>query len=121
MGKRKLSVAIRKYNKKMNSLSVLESEKLKSVEQLAKELMEIHKVSHYKFRFGYGWTNWGTCTSTTITLQLEFVLKNNMCEIKNTLLHEIAHAVVGIKYGHRIEWQLKAKELGVKFHKNYHK
>jgi predicted metal-dependent hydrolase len=121
MGKRKLSVAIRKYNKKMNNLSILESEKLKSVEQLAKELMTIHNVSHFKFRFGYGWTYSGTCSSTTITLQLEFVLMKNMSEIRNLLLHEIAHAIVGVPSGHRLEWQLKAEELGVKFHRNYRK
>lgn len=121
MGRRKLSVAVQKYNNKMSNLTVEEAEKLNAVEQLAKELMDTHNVSHFKFRFGYGWAKWGTCSLTTITLQLEFVLKYNMYEIKNTLLHEIAHAIVGVKCGHRLEWQLKAKEFGVKFHKNYHK
>jgi hypothetical protein len=42
-------------------------------------------------------------------------------DIKNTILHEIAHAIVGENHGHRQVWQEKAIELGVKFRRNYHK
>jgi len=122
MARRKsLSKAHREFVKKMKNLKPDEKEKLETVEKLALELMKEHNVSHYNFKFGYGWTYAGMCTEISIIVQYNFVLKHNIEEIKNTVLHEIAHAIVGPGVGHHIEWQNKAKELGVKFHKNYRK
>ena len=33
-------------------------------------------------------------------------------EIKNTILHEIAHALVGSQHGHSQIWRKKAREIG---------
>ncbi len=121
MGKRKLSVAIRKYNNKLNKLSDAEAQKLEEIEQLALELMQVHNVSNYNFRFGYGWRYLGMCTEQTIIIQYEHALYDKMTRIKNTILHEIAHAIVGVENGHREVWQLKAKELGVSFTRKYRK
>lgn len=44
-----------------------------------------------------------------------------MEEIENTILHEIAHAIVGVGHGHRLKWQEKAIELGVTWKRIYHK
>ena len=38
--------------------------------------------------------------------------KKNLKEIKNTILHEIAHALVGPKHGHNEIWKQKALEIG---------
>jgi len=42
-------------------------------------------------------------------------------KIRDTILHEIAHALLPIDVHHRIEWQNKAGELGVTWTRNYHK
>ena len=33
-------------------------------------------------------------------------------QVKNTILHEIAHALVGVHHGHNYVWQRKAMEIG---------
>ncbi len=48
-----------------------------------------------------------------IGLDVNFCLQKAMDKIESTILHEIAHAIVGIEFGHRIEWQTKALELGL--------
>lgn len=121
MTRRKLSVAIRKFKKKMNNLSAEEKKRLDAVEQLALQLMNEHGVSHYKFKFGYGWAYRGRCSLSTITIQYIHALSSDINEVRNTILHEIAHAIVGPGKGHRKEWQDKAKELGVVMYRNYHR
>ena len=121
MGKRSLSLAIKRHKQKLKNLTPQEAEKLDEVKTLAMELMAIHNVAHMKFEYGYGWRYLGCCSATKITLQLNFVLQGDMNKIRNTLLHEIAHAIVGPDKGHRIEWQEKATELGVRWWRSYHK
>jgi predicted SprT family Zn-dependent metalloprotease len=48
----------------------------------------------------------------TITLSRKFTLLNSEPEVRNTILHEIAHALVGPNHGHDRVWKAKAKELG---------
>ena len=50
-----------------------------------------------------------------IILNVEYVIHTSKEEIKNTILHQIAHLLVGVDNGHNEIWQEKAKELGVKF------
>ncbi len=119
--RRSLSKAYRDYQKKMRNLNQKDKERLELVEKMALELMYKHNVSDYKFKFGYGWTYKCKCTSKTIIIQYQFALTNNLTEIKNAILHEIAHAIIGHDEGHHIKWQLKAKELGVTYRINYHK
>jgi predicted SprT family Zn-dependent metalloprotease len=56
-----------------------------------------------------------------ISLQVNHVIFGDIESVKNTILHEIAHALVGNEQGHNEIWQSKAKELGVKFNINYRK
>lgn len=56
-----------------------------------------------------------------ISLQVNHVIYDDMESIKDTILHEIAHALVGNEQGHNEIWQSKAKVLGVKFNINYRK
>ena len=48
----------------------------------------------------------------TISMAEGFILHASTDEIKDTILHEIAHALVGSKHGHDEVWQAKAKEIG---------
>ena len=121
MARKKLKTAYSAYKKKLDNLTDADSERLGNVEQMAKELMEIHGVSNYIFKFGYGWKYLGKCNNKTITIQLNFALNDSLEKVKNTILHEISHAMVGVNNGHKQIWQDKAKELGVTLHRNYHK
>jgi Mlc titration factor MtfA (ptsG expression regulator) len=56
-----------------------------------------------------------------ISLQINHIINSDIDDIKNTILHEIAHSLVGCHNGHNVIWQEKAKELGVRFTINYRK
>jgi len=50
----------------------------------------------------------------TIELSIHFVLRNGQEEILDTILHEIAHALVGPKHGHGQAWKRKCQEIGAR-------
>lgn len=82
--------------------------------QLAAELIE-----HY---LGYGWsfqwdraqrrrgcTHWDT---KTITLSRPLTPRRTREAVRNTILHEIAHALVGPGHGHDRVWRARAISIG---------
>jgi hypothetical protein len=110
-----------RYKNKLNNLSPREKKRLEKVSLLAREQMEQYGVQDMKFRYTYSKRFLGQCSPRKISLQLNHALDSSMEEIKNTLLHEVAHAVVGSKHGHRLIWQQKAREMGVTGTENYRK
>jgi predicted SprT family Zn-dependent metalloprotease len=85
---------------------------LQKAEQLAKELIKQH-CPEYTFRFDKAKARFGriSYTNKAISLSKELVELNSESEVKNTLLHEIAHALTpGCK--HNRIWQKKAIEIG---------
>jgi len=81
---------------------------------LANSLMEKHKVEHFKFDFMQDSSSFGLCTIDTIKLNYHHAINDSMEEIKDTILHEIAHAIAGNENGHNEYWKSIAKEIGVK-------
>lgn len=67
----------------------------------------VFEFDNAKRRFGY--CNYRT---KTISLSRQLVLLNNEERVKNTILHEIAHAIVGRGHGHNGAWKLVALEIG---------
>jgi predicted SprT family Zn-dependent metalloprotease len=49
-----------------------------------------------------------------IGFSLYYVEKSSWDEITDTILHEIAHALVGPKHGHDLAWKAKCVEIGAK-------
>lgn len=96
-------------------LSKEQKEKLREIETLATSLMREYGVDEYQFKFGHARRYVGCChyNSKTIRLDINFCLLSTERMIRNTMLHEIAHALVGSGHGHRKVWQDKARELGV--------
>ena len=87
--------------------------RLKLVESIALDLMTLHGVIHFKFKFSGARRKWGSCSSNTIRLSINHAISSDIKNIEYTILHEIAHAIVGVNHGHRQVWQNKANELGV--------
>lgn len=101
-------------------LTAREKIRLHAVRSMALALMEQHNVSHYQFQFEVGRGYAGKCSyDNVITLSLRHAISDNWDKIKNTMLHEIAHALVGPERRHRLVWQVKARELGVRFNRKY--
>lgn len=89
----------------------------KDVKSLAKHLFEIHGLSSsWKFEFDHAKSRMGVCRHRSKVISLSKYCITNpkipMKEIKNTLLHEIAHALVGHAHHHNHVWKSKAVEIG---------
>ncbi len=108
-----------------NKYGFNENTKLKLLEVLflANELLEKYKIKETEIAFRNHNHALGTCScnGAKITLQLDHAIKNDFSEIKNTILHEIAHALVGNENGHNEIWQKQAIKMGVIFNIKYRK
>lgn len=110
MGRR---IKVTKVRPILNSTNRRTQERLHLVESKALELMAQHGVSHFKFKFSGARRRSGSCSSNTISLSINHALYSDIKQFIDTILHEIAHAIVGVSCRHREKWQIKAKELGV--------
>ena len=87
----------------------------------------VQKLKKYMTKYGLINQNWGysfnnrkrcagLCSykNKTIYISKYYIFSETVSkkDIKNTILHEIAHALVGSKQGHNEVWQKKAIEIG---------
>jgi predicted SprT family Zn-dependent metalloprotease len=88
---------------------------LQHAENLALELMKLHGVIDmgYTFAFKNSRRAAGTCnyTKKKITLSQHLTALADEVDIRDTILHEIAHALCP-NHGHDGVWQRKAIEIG---------
>jgi hypothetical protein len=89
-------------------------ELLGEVRTLANNLMRRHNLAGWHFKFNDNRRRLGVCRyyERSIELSTYHVASGNWGEITNTILHEIAHALVGAGHGHGIVWKRKAIEIG---------
>ena len=91
---------------------------LVEVEEMAMSLMAQHRKSGlgrgWRFGFDLSTKRGGVCRfdPRRIDLSVSFCLRATQAEIRDCLLHEIAHAIVGIEHGHDEVWRAKALEIG---------
>lgn len=90
--------------------------KLTEAQQLALSLMREHGLIEkgWTFQFDKAVRRFGCCyqSSKRITLSKALVELNEESIVKNTILHEIAHALVGAGVGHSWIWKQKAIQIG---------
>jgi predicted SprT family Zn-dependent metalloprotease len=84
--------------------------------KLANDLMTEHELIKlgWRFEFDNAKRRFGCCNYTLklITLSKSLTELNDEARVKNTILHEIAHALVGSGNGHNHVWRKKALEIG---------
>lgn len=87
---------------------------LSETRKLAGELMARHGLSDWSFQFDDASRRAGFCSYATKVLSLarEFALVAPSSEVRNTILHEIAHALVGPKHHHDQVWRDQARAIG---------
>ena len=92
----------------------MNSTEYKHIEDLAKELIEHWLSPHWQFRWDRAKTRLGLCDYQKKTIQLSKPLAASQDEqqIRDTLLHEIAHALAGPRAGHGKKWQAIAQKIG---------
>lgn len=91
---------------------------IQQAELLASNLMTQHGLYDKGWRFEYDRAKKriGGCDHSHQVIQLSATLTalNSEEEIRDTILHEIAHALVGYSHGHDTTWKLKAREIGAR-------
>lgn len=67
----------------------------------------------WRFSINTNRSRLGVCRYRGKSIEIsQFHLTSDDREIRNTLLHEIAHALVGPGHGHGPVWKAKAREIG---------
>lgn len=88
---------------------------LHEAKELAEKLMRQHGITEqgWSFQFDNAKRRFGRCSyrSKTISLSWNLTQLNTIKEVKDTILHEIAHALCP-KQGHNHVWRRKAIEIG---------
>lgn len=81
---------------------------------LARTLMNEHGLGHWTFQFDRATVRLGSCHHgrQRITLSERIVRITDEATVRNTILHEIAHALVGPGHGHGYTWMSKAISIG---------
>jgi len=86
--------------------------------KIAIELMSKHGLIElgWKFQMDNAKRRFGVCRyrTKTISISLPLTTLNSEEQVTDTILHEIAHALVGPKNGHGHIWKAKAIEVGCK-------
>jgi len=90
------------------------AEEIDAIAQRARELLEQHHLTLWRFHFDNGRKRAGSCQYGThiISLAYEFAKHAPEEEIHDTLLHEIAHALVGKAHNHDDVWRSTARAIG---------
>ncbi|MFW5474700.1 SprT-like domain-containing protein [Knoellia sp. CPCC 206450] len=81
---------------------------------LGRSLLREHGLEHWRVTTDHAKTRAGVCRFGTRTISLSGPLTrlHDESEVRDTLLHEIAHALVGPTHGHDDTWRSKAVQIG---------
>jgi predicted SprT family Zn-dependent metalloprotease len=91
-----------------------------TLEREAHDLLHQHGLTALGWRFAWdrALTRFGSCHygRRRITLSKPLALANSPEENRDTLLHEIAHAIAGPRAGHGNTWKAACRTLGARPH-----
>src|SRR5436190_24197018 len=92
------------------------SPRVGEVHRLACELLDSYGLQDWSFAFNRRKRDMGLCLygSRVIQLSMHFILLNDNVAVRDTLLHEIAHALVGPGHGHDVVWKRKCLRIGAR-------
>lgn len=82
--------------------------------RLARELMDAHGLHGWHFAFDRAKKRAGVCRygQQTIGLSAPLTALHTPAQVRDTILHEIAHALVGAQHGHGPAWRAMARSVG---------
>lgn len=81
---------------------------------LGRRLLREHGLGEWSVRTDRAKTRAGVCRfgTHTISLSADLIRLHDESEVRDTILHEIAHALVGPFHGHDEVWRARAVEIG---------
>lgn len=87
---------------------------LENVEKRARKMMDENGLQDWSFHFDRGTTRLGACYSglKKITISKQLAMNNPWKQIRETMLHEIAHALTPAYMGHNRIWRETYTKLG---------
>lgn len=93
---------------------VKETMDLDAVRALGADLFHQHGISDWTLRFDHAKRRAGSChaEARTISLSRHLMALYEEPEVRETLLHEIAHALAGPGHGHDAVWRSTALRIG---------
>ena len=97
-----------------SSLGADKRSRLAEIEAEAETLLAKHGLGDWRFGFDQASRRGGRCTfgRREINLSEQFAAAASHDEVTDTILHEIAHALVGPKHGHDAVWKATARRIG---------
>ena len=90
------------------------AERLNGVAGMARRLMDAHGLTGWTFAFGEARRRLGHChfQDRMIRISRTHALEGSEEQIRDTVLHEIAHAIAGYEAGHGPLWKTTARRIG---------
>ena len=84
--------------------------------ELARKLLAEHNLTSWSFAFNHRKRALGLCrySKKQIELSLHYIQRNDQAAIRDTILHEIAHAIAGPAAGHGPKWVSACIKIGAK-------
>jgi len=94
--------------------SFRDQQALHKITQHAQNLLHHHGLRQWSFQFDYGTRRAGSCQydKCVVTMSYDYAKQASEEELQDTLLHEIAHALVGKAHNHDDVWRAKVVEIG---------
>ena len=91
-----------------------DAERLLRVTRQAERLISLHGLKRWSFQFDDAIRRAGSCIhgARVITLSRLYCLNAPEADVRDTILHEIAHALAGPKHNHDKVWREKARAIG---------
>ena len=88
--------------------------RLNEVAEMARGLMDEHGLTDWTLAFVEAKKRLGTCNYShrAIRIGRSHALEGSDAQIRNTVLHEIAHAIAGPETGHGPLWKATARRIG---------
>ena len=92
------------------------SSDLDDVARWAKSVLKSFGLGCWGFAYNYRVRSMGLCRYRRVRIELSvyFVQRNPPEEVRETLLHEICHALVGPGHGHDAVWKRMCLKVGAK-------
>ena len=94
--------------------------KIDDAKKMARELLDQHGFDYVQIEISnrmkrtLGLACFKRGKPEVLKLQAHYICNNSTQDIKDTILHEIAHFIAGYEAGHNYKWQMACVKIGAK-------